>query len=61
MREVTATEFTRNFSQYREVAQREPIAVTSHGRTIGFLSRLMNLRSCNALRCPPAVTGAYPN
>jgi PHD/YefM family antitoxin component YafN of YafNO toxin-antitoxin module len=36
MREVPATEFTRNFTAYREVAQREPVAVTSHGRTAGF-------------------------
>ena len=36
MREVPATEFTRNFGRYREIAQREPIAVTSHGRATGY-------------------------
>jgi prevent-host-death family protein len=36
MREVPATEFTRNFGLYREVAQREPVAVTSHGRPTGY-------------------------
>lgn len=36
MREVPAPEFTRNFGQYREIAQREPIAVTSHGRATGY-------------------------
>jgi PHD/YefM family antitoxin component YafN of YafNO toxin-antitoxin module len=36
MREVAATEFARNFGQYREIAQREPVAVTSHGRTTGY-------------------------
>jgi len=36
MREVSATEFARHFSQYREIAQREPIAVTSHGRATGY-------------------------
>jgi len=36
MREIPATEFTRNFGQYREIAQREPLAVTSHGRTTGY-------------------------
>ena len=36
MRAVPATEFTRNFGQYREIAQREPIAVTSHGRATGY-------------------------
>lgn len=36
MREVSATEFARNFGQYREVVQREPVAVTSHGRATGY-------------------------
>lgn len=36
MREVPATEFVRNFGQYREIAQREPVAVTSHGRAMGY-------------------------
>ena len=36
MREVSATEFARNFGQYREIVQREPVAVTSHGRTTGY-------------------------
>jgi prevent-host-death family protein len=35
-REAPATEFTRNFPQYRDIVQREPIAVTSHGRPIGY-------------------------
>jgi prevent-host-death family protein len=36
MREVPATEFTRNFGRYREIAQREPVVVTSHGRATGY-------------------------
>lgn len=36
MREVPASEFTRNFGQYREIAQREPVAVTNHGRATGY-------------------------
>ncbi len=36
MREVSSTEFAKNFGQYREIAQREPIAVTSHGRAAGY-------------------------
>jgi prevent-host-death family protein len=36
MREVPATEFTRNFGQYRDIAQREPVAITSHGRPTGY-------------------------
>ena len=33
---VTSTEFPKNFGRYREAAQREPIAITSHGRTSGY-------------------------
>ena len=36
MREVPTTEFTRNFGLYRENVQREPVAVTSHGRPTGY-------------------------
>lgn len=36
MIEVTATEFARNFGRYKEAAQREPVAITSHGRTSGY-------------------------
>ncbi|MDB5555812.1 MAG: prevent-host-death protein [Rhizobium sp.] len=36
MREVPTTEFTRNFGLYREIVQREPVAVTSHGRATGY-------------------------
>jgi PHD/YefM family antitoxin component YafN of YafNO toxin-antitoxin module len=33
---VRASEFTRNFGRYQMLAQREPVAVTSHGRTTGY-------------------------
>jgi len=36
MLEVSATDFVKNFGQYKEQAQREIIAVTSHGRTSGY-------------------------
>ena len=36
MREVPAPEFTRNFGHYREIAQREPVAVTSDGLPTGY-------------------------
>jgi prevent-host-death family protein len=29
---ITASEFQKNFGQYKELAQREPISVTSNGR-----------------------------
>ena len=33
---VPASEFTRNFGRYRMRAQREPVAVSSHGRITGY-------------------------
>ncbi len=33
---VPASEFTRNFGRYQKLVQREPVAVTSHGRTTGY-------------------------
>jgi PHD/YefM family antitoxin component YafN of YafNO toxin-antitoxin module len=36
MIEVKAAEFAKNFGRYKELAQREPVAVTSHGRTSGY-------------------------
>jgi prevent-host-death family protein len=36
MKQIPASEFARNFGQYREAVQREPVAVTSHGRTTGY-------------------------
>lgn len=36
MQKVRATDFARNFSRYREQAQREPIAITSHDRVTGY-------------------------
>lgn len=33
---VPATEFAKNFGRYRELVQREPIAVTSHARVTGY-------------------------
>lgn len=36
MIEISATEFVKNFGQYKERAQREVIAITSHGRTSGY-------------------------
>jgi PHD/YefM family antitoxin component YafN of YafNO toxin-antitoxin module len=36
MIEVPAAEFARNFGRYKEIAQREPVAVTSHGQRSGY-------------------------
>ena len=36
MTEVAATEFARNFGRYREIVQREAIAVKAHDRITGY-------------------------
>jgi len=36
MKIVPASEFSKNFGRYREMAQGEPIAVTSHERVTGY-------------------------
>ncbi|MEI8208331.1 MAG: hypothetical protein WCG16_03935 [Methylococcales bacterium] len=36
MPRVSASEFVKHFGQYKEQAQRESIAITSHGRTSGY-------------------------
>ena len=36
MQKVTATEFAKHFGKYRELVQREPVAVTSHERVSGY-------------------------
>jgi PHD/YefM family antitoxin component YafN of YafNO toxin-antitoxin module len=33
---VSATEFSKNFGRYRDMAQRETVAVTSHERVTGY-------------------------
>jgi len=50
MREVPATEFTRNFGQYREIAQREPVAVTSHGRATGYFVSAVDFEEMQRLK-----------
>jgi PHD/YefM family antitoxin component YafN of YafNO toxin-antitoxin module len=37
MIKVTATEVAKRFSRYRQAAQREPVAVTHHGRVTEVL------------------------
>ncbi len=34
---VASTEFAKNIGQYREIAQREPVAITSHDRVTNVL------------------------
>jgi prevent-host-death family protein len=48
--EAPATEFTRNFGQYREIAQREPVAVTSHGRPTGYFVSAIEFEEMQRLK-----------
>jgi prevent-host-death family protein len=50
MRKVTATEFAKNFGQFRESVQREPLAVTSHGRTTGYFVSANDYREYQKLK-----------
>jgi prevent-host-death family protein len=50
MREVPATEFVRNFGQYRDIAQREAIAVTSHGRATGYFVSAVEFEEMQRLK-----------
>lgn len=36
MIEIASAEFAKNFGRYKELAQREPLAITSHGRKSGY-------------------------
>ena len=33
---ISATEFAKNFGCYKDLAQREPVAITSYRRTSGY-------------------------
>ena len=50
MRTVPATEFSRNFGQYQNLAHREIIKVTSHGRVIGAYLSAEELANYERLR-----------
>lgn len=36
MTAVSATDFAKEFGRYKEEAQRQPIAITTHGRVSGY-------------------------
>lgn len=50
MREVPTKEFTKNFGRYREVAQREPVAVLNHGRPTGYFISAIEYEEFQRLR-----------
>lgn len=47
---ITATEFAKNFGRYKEAAQREPIAITSYGRTSGYFVSAQEYANLQRLR-----------
>jgi len=56
---VAATQFVRNVAHYRNEAQREPVAITGHGRTEAQWSPLLNSSSRNMSWHPPAGLFAF--
>lgn len=50
MVEISATEFAKNFGRYKEAAQREPIAITSYGRTSGYFVSALEYAELQRLR-----------
>ena len=50
MSAVTATEFAKSFGRYKEEAQRQPIAITSHGRISGYFVSEREFKELQRLR-----------
>ena len=50
MKQISATEFVRNFGQYREVVQREPVAITNHGRATSYFVSAETFREYQKLK-----------
>lgn len=47
---VAATLFSKNFGQYREIVQRESIAVTSHDRVTGYFISAHEYEELNRIK-----------
>lgn len=47
---ISATEFARHFGRYKEEAQREPIAITSHSRISGYFVSAQEYAELQRLR-----------
>ena len=52
---VPSTEFSKNFGQYREIAQREPVAITSHDRVTSVLMSSEEYEHYKALKRKVAI------
>lgn len=50
MIEVTATDFVRSFGRYREVVQRETIAVRAHDRITGYFVSIQDFEEFQRLK-----------
>lgn len=50
MIEVPASEFAKHFGRYRELAQHESVAITSHGRTSGYFVSEREYREYQGLK-----------
>jgi PHD/YefM family antitoxin component YafN of YafNO toxin-antitoxin module len=50
MTAVTATDFAKSFGRYKEEAQREPVAITSHGRVSGYFVSEQEYKELQRLR-----------
>lgn len=50
MTAVTATDFAKSFGRYKEEAQREPVAITSHGRISGYFVSEREYKELQRLR-----------
>lgn len=58
MTEVAATEFARNFGKYREVAQREAVAVVAHNRVTGYFVSARDYDEYQRLKAAAATARA---
>ena len=50
MREVSASEFAKNFGVYHRIVQREPVAVLSHGQPSGYFISTLEFEELQRLR-----------
>ncbi len=58
MAEVAATEFARNFGRYREIVQRESIAVKAHDRITGYFVSVPDYEEYQRLKAMMSVAVA---
>jgi prevent-host-death family protein len=61
MREVSATEFTRNFGHYLEIDQRKPVAVASHGQAAGYFVSAADFEELHASKSLRGAAGQWRN